>query len=271
MTTARVRIIEPRNQSTLAEVYEFRRIGYLLAWRDVKVRYKQTAVGVLWALIQPLVAALLLVLVLGRLITPSSQEKYLIFAYAGFVAWTYVASSLSAGGLSLVRHAPLLTKAYFPRLLVPLASVLAPGIDFAVALLIVPLLWFATGTVPSTAFVLIPVAWAMLVMTSASLAIWLSALDVRYRDVRHALPFLLQIWLFASPVVYPKSVVPTQAASWYELNPLVAPIELMRFAISGGDSPTLESLLKWTLVIGLLAFSGLAYFHHMDRTFADQI
>lgn len=256
----------------LHEVWRYRDLVYLLAWRDVQVRYKQTALGVVWALLQPLVAMAIFTLFFGILIrVPSDGVPYPLFAYAGLLPWTYFANAAANSSESLVANANLISKVYFPRLVIPLAGVGSGLVDLGVGfgVLVVLLLFF--GVVPTLGLLALPALVALAVLTALSVGIWLSALDVQYRDVRYAIPFLIQVWMFATPVVYPASIVPEQYRALYGLNPMVGVVEGFRWALLGRAEPPGQILAVSVCAVLAILISGLFYFRRMERSFADVI
>ncbi len=256
----------------LGELWRYRELVYFLAWRDVKVRYKQTAFGVAWALLQPLVAMLIFAVFLGQLAkVPSDGVPYPLFAYLGLLPWTYFAGATANAAGSLVANTSLISKVYFPRLVIPVAGVLAGLVDFAVGfgLLIVLLVIF--GVLPSITWLLIPFLVILAILAALGVGIWLSALDVQYRDVRYAIPFAMQVWLFATPVVYPASLVPERYRPILGLNPMAGVVEGFRWAVLGHSDPPLALVAVSLAVIALLFTSGVLFFRRMERSFADVI
>ncbi len=256
----------------LGELWRYRELIYFLAWRDIKVRYKQTVLGVAWALLQPLAATGLFTVFFGVLAgVPSDGLPYPLFAYAGLLPWTYFANATTKVGGSLVANTNLISKVYFPRLAIPLAGVVAGLVDFAIgfSLLVALLLFF--GMAPGLTMLLVPVFVALAVLTALSIGVWLSALDVQYRDVRYVIPFLVQMWLFATPVVYPASLLPEKYRLLYGLNPMVGVVEGFRWAVVGSGEPPTLLLAASGLVVLTLFVGGLYYFRHMESTFADVI
>jgi lipopolysaccharide transport system permease protein len=247
----------------LGSLWEYRELLYFLVWRDVKVRYKQTVLGVAWAVLQPFLTMVIFSIFLGHLVrVPSDGLPYPVFAYAALLPWQLFAHTITECGNSLVANQQLITKVYFPRLVIPTAAILAGLVDFAVAftVLVGLMLYYGIGL---TAAVLTLPLWVLLaVVTALGVGLWLAALNVQYRDVRYTLPFLTQLWLFATPVAYPSSLVPDGWRSLYALNPMVGAVEGFRWALLGGGR-AMEGLL-------LLA-SGLAYFRRMEHTFADLV
>jgi lipopolysaccharide transport system permease protein len=257
----------------LREVWAYRELGFFLVWRDVKVRYKQTVFGVLWAVLQPLALMVVFSLFLGRLagIAPADVQ-YPVFALAGLVPWTLFSRSLIGASDSLVNAANLLEKVYFPRLLLPIAALGSQVVDFLIAFAVLLLLlpWF--GLTPAiTSIWLIPLI-ALILLIALTAGIWLSAINVRYRDVRHVVPLLVQVWLFASPVAYSFALVPPEWSWVYYLNPMAAPIDAFRWALLGhGIEPHLAPLMFVFLVTTMALALGVAYFRRVERTFADVI
>jgi lipopolysaccharide transport system permease protein len=257
----------------LREMWEYRDLLSILIWRDIRVRYKQTAIGIAWVVIQPLFAMAIFTLFFGKLAKiPSGDVPYPIFAYAALLPWQFFSKALTEASTSLVVNERVITKVYFPRLLVPTAVVLAGLIDFAIAFTILIGMMIFYGIVPSWGIVVAPLFLFLALITALGVSFWLSALDVEYRDVRYTLPFLTQLWLFASPVVYPSTLVPEAWRSLYGLNPMVGVVEGFRWALLGSSSlPDLRMLLVSIGAVVVLFISGLFYFRHMERTMADRI
>ena len=256
----------------LGIIWSYRELIYFLVWRDLKVRYRQTAIGAGWVLLQPLLTMVLLTVVFGKLAkVPSDGLPYPIFSLAALLPWTMFSNSLSRGSESIVGNANLVTKVYFPRLILPLSGVLSPLVDFAVAfvVLIGMMIWY--GIPPQANIVTLPLFILLSVLTALSVGVWLSALNVRYRDVRHTVPFLIQIWMFASPVAYPLSLVPEKWRFLYSLNPMVGVIEGFRWAVLGQASPDFLLIsVSVSVSLGLLA-GGVVYFKRMESKFADEV
>ncbi|MBW2020567.1 MAG: ABC transporter permease [Deltaproteobacteria bacterium] len=254
------------------ELWEYRELLYILTWRDIKVRYKQTAIGIAWAVIQPFFTMVVFSLFFGRLARiPSEGLPYPIFSYAALLPWQFFVKALTEASTSLVVNERVITKVYFPRLLVPTAVVLAGLLDFGIAFSILLVMMIFYGIVPSWAVLTIPLFVLLAVMTALGVSYWLSALDVEYRDVRYILPFLTQLWLFASPVVYPSTMVPEAWRALYALNPMAGVIEGFRWALLGSTPPDPLMILVSGVAIALLFVGGLIYFRRMERTLADQI
>ena len=255
------------------ELWSYRELAYFLVWRDLKVRYKQTVFGALWAVIQPFMLMVVFSLFLGRIsgIAPA-DVPYPLFAFAGLVPWTLFSQSLVGSSRSLVDASNLIQKVYFPRLLLPVASVGSYLLDFVIAMAVLGLMMFYFGFVPSPAVLwLIPLT-VLAVTAPLAVGIWLSAVNVRYRDVRYAVPFLVQIWLFASPVAYSSGFVPAEWQAIYQLNPMAGVIEGFRWALLGqGAAPPVGSVVVSAVVTLIVLVLGLAYFRRVERTFADVI
>jgi lipopolysaccharide transport system permease protein len=254
------------------ELWEYRELLYFLVWRDVKVRYKQTAIGASWAVLQPLLTMVIFTLVFGRFANmPSNGLPYPIFTYVALLPWTYFARSLSQSITSVVGNAHLITKVYFPRLLLPISAVVAGIIDFAIAFafLIVMMFWY--GIVPDWEIVFLPFFILLTMMTALSVSLWLSVINVRYRDIGQAVPFLLQIWMFISPVAYAVSVVPEKWRLIYSLNPMAGVVEGFRWALTHSESPPILPIVISTIMVAALLYGGLVFFKRMEETFADVI
>jgi homopolymeric O-antigen transport system permease protein len=254
-----------------AELWAYRDLLYFLTWRDIKVRYKQTALGAAWAVLQPLSAMIVFSVFFGLLAKiPSGDVPYPVFAYTALVPWTFFSTAVVQASNSMVEQENVLTKVYFPRLIVPTAAVLAGLVDVAIAFVVLVGMLLVYGIVPTAAIVTLPLFVIFAAVTALAVALWLSALNVRYRDVRYTLPFIVQIWLFASPVVYPSSLVPEPWRLLYGLNPMAGVIDGFRWALLGGDAPG-PGLLVSVAAVALLFTGGLLYFRKMERSFADAV
>lgn len=240
-------------------------------WRDLKVRYKQTSLGVAWAVLQPLLTVALFSLIFGRVAKlPSEGLPYPLFTFSALLPWQLFAGGITNAANSLVGSAGLITKVYFPRLVIPVAAVCATLADFAISLVVLLVMMAYYGTRVPPAIVLLPAFVLLAIVTALAAGLWLSALNVRYRDVQYALPFVMQFWLLASPVAYSTSLVPERWRALYGLNPLVTTIQGFRWALLGADPPTPfvgPSLLSAALLLG----GGLMFFRHMEDTFADVV
>ncbi|MEP6959272.1 MAG: ABC transporter permease [Nitrospirota bacterium] len=256
----------------LAEVWQYRELLYFLVWRDIKVRYKQTFIGAGWAIFQPAMTMVIFTVVFGKMVKiPSDGLPYAVFAYTGLLPWTYFSQALSRSGTGLVSNAHLITKVYFPRLIIPLSDVITPAVDFVFAFLLLLGLIAWYGIAPSWGLLALPLFFFMAMITALAAGLWLSPLNVRYRDIGHTIPFLIQFWMFASPVVYPVSLVPESWRFVYSLNPMVGVIEGFRWGLLGKENPDFSVMLISTVAVLLLFIGGLVFFKRMERNFADII
>ena len=268
-------VIEPRRgifDLGLKSIWGHRELLYFLVWRDLKVRYKQTIIGIGWAILQPLVTMLISTIIFGYFAKiPSDGVPYPIFAFCGLLPWTYFATALNRCIVSVVADSHVITKIYFPRLILPLAGTASGIIDFFISLVVFLGLmsWYE---IPITLWLLtLPFFLMLSLMTALAVGLWLSALNVRYRDVTYTIPFLIQVWMFASPVVYPVNLVPEQWRFVYSLNPMAGVIEGFRWALLGKASPDFSVMGVSALVVAALLAGGLVFFRNMERTFADVI
>ena len=256
----------------LRELWDYRELLYFLTWRDVKVRYKQTALGAAWAIIQPLFMMLVFSLFFGRLAKiPSDGIPYPIFTFCALLPWQLFAHALTESSNSLVANERLITKVYFPRLVVPIAAVLGGLVDFAVAFGILLVMMLYYGIVPSWAIVTLPGFILLAVMTALGVGLWLSALNVKYRDVRYTINFMIQFWLFATPVAYPSSLIPEKWRALYGLNPMAGVVEGFRWALLGKQQAPGAMLWVSVAVVILILIGGLYYFRRMEQEFADVV
>ena len=256
----------------LNELWAYRELLMFLVWRDVKVRYKQTALGAAWAVIQPLMTMVVFSVFFGRLAKmPSDGVPYPLFAFAALVPWTFFAGGLTQSANSLVGSANLIKKVYFPRLIVPAATVLSEAVDFFIAFCVLLLLMMAYGSTPTTNVVFLPGFVLLAVMTSLGVGLWLSALNVEFRDIRYMVPFITQFWLFATPIAYPSSLLQEPWRTVYGLNPMVGVVEGFRWALLGSDTPPTAMLAVSTTVSVALLIGGAFYFRRMERNFADVV
>jgi lipopolysaccharide transport system permease protein len=256
----------------LRSVWQYRELLVFLVWRDVKVRYKQAIIGAGWAIFQPLISMLLFTLIFSYLAKlPSDGIPYPLFAYAGLLPWNFIAQATSRSGTSLVGESHLISKVYFPRLIIPLAAAATPAVDLLFALVvIVPLmLWY--GVTPGWHILFFPFFILMALLAALAVSLWFSALHVKFRDVGHIIPFFVQFWMFASPVVYPVSMIPEQWRTLYSLNPVVGVVEGFRWTLLGQDPPSIETMIPSLSIVLVLFISGVVYFKRMERTFADVI
>jgi lipopolysaccharide transport system permease protein len=256
----------------LYDLWEYRELLYFLVWRDLKVRYKQTIIGVGWAVIQPLITMIAFTVVFSRLAKiPSDGLPYPIFAYCGLLAWTYFATSLNRSILSVTSDAHLISKIYFPRLILPLSGTISGLVDFAISLLLLfgMMAWYGIGV--TWTVITLPFFLVIALLTALSVGLWLSALNVHYRDVAYAIPFLIQIWMFLSPVAYPINMIPEKYRLIYGLNPLVGVIEGFRWALLGNEAPDFSVIAVSGLAVATLLAGGLVFFRRMEQTFADVV
>jgi len=257
----------------LADLWRYRELVYFLVWRDVKVRYKQTLLGAGWAILKPFLSMVIFTLVfagLAKLETDGAPAP--VFYYAGLLPWVLFQDGVSKAGNSLVTGSHLITKVYFPRVAIPIASVVAGVVDFALALLVLFGLMAYYGVTGSTSLGTIPLFLILALITAMGAGLWLSALNVSYRDVGYVTPFLLQAWLYASPIAYSAAIIPEgMARTIYALNPMAGVVQGFRWAVLGTGQPPLELLLVSTAAAVLLLVSGALYFRRMERTFADVV
>ena len=256
----------------LRDLWQYRELLFFLAWRDIKVRYKQTALGAAWAVIQPVFTMLLFTLFFGRLAkVPSDGIPYPLFSYAALLPWQLFAYALTESSNSVVTNERLITKVYFPRLIVPLASILAGLVDFAIAFVLVVgmMVWYRA--VPTWAILTLPLFVLFTIVTALAVGLWLSALNVQYRDVRYTLTFIVQFWLIASPVAYSATLVPARWRPFYGLNPMAGVIEGFRWALLGKTPAPGAMLWVSVAVVLVVLVGGLYYYRRMEKTFADVV
>jgi lipopolysaccharide transport system permease protein len=256
----------------LRELWTYRELVYFLTWRDIKVRYKQTAIGVAWAVLQPLALMIVFNLFFGRLAkVPSEGVPYPLFAYTALLPWQLFSRTLSESTNSLVSDQRLITRVYFPRIIVPTAVTLAALVDFVLSAVLLVLLMFFYGITPGVAVVWLPIFVLLMLVTVLGAGFWLSALNVEYRDVMYIVPFLNQFWLFLTPVVYPSSLVPEQWRVLYGLNPMTGVVEGFRWVLLGtGQGPDLMVVASAGVAM-FLFISGIIWFRHRERTFVDAL
>lgn len=268
-------LIKPSRNSLSLDVLSLHRyweLLYFLVWRDIKVRYKQMAIGAGWAIVQPLVTMLLFTAVFSGIANISTGSiPYPLFAYAALLPWTYFSQALTRSGTSLVNNSNLITKVYFPRLLIPLSAVFSSLVDFAAAfaLLTGMMAWYRI--IPGWHILWLPVFLFICMLTALAVTLWFSALCVKYRDVGVIVPFLLQVWMFASPIAYPVRLVPAKWRLLYSLNPMAGVIEGFRSALLGSAMPDAATMTASILGVIVVLYGGLHYFKHMERTFADLV
>ena len=268
-------VVEPAHRLLdldLRALWQYRELLYFLIWRDVKVRYKQTAIGFTWVIIQPVVTMVIFTVIFGNFANiPSDGLPYPIFSFTALLPWSYFAQALGQSGRSLVGNAGLISKVYFPRLVIPLVAVSSPLVDFAVSFLVLlgMMVWFSVT--PTWGVLLLPVFLLLAALTAFAVGLWLSALNVRYRDVSQLMPFLVQVWMYASPVIYPVSTIPEKWRLLYSLNPMVGVIEGFRWALLGKSSPDFTVMAVGSAIVLLLLAGGLVYFKRVESSFADVI
>jgi lipopolysaccharide transport system permease protein len=256
----------------LKELWAYRELLYFLIWRDMKVRYKQTALGVGWAIIQPVFTMIVFSVFFGRLAKiPSDGIPYPIFSFAALVPWTFFAQGLGQASNSLVGSANLIKKVYFPRLAVPIASVTSGIIDFSIAFIMLLGMMLYYGILPTLNVIWLPCLLLLTLVTSLGVSLWLSALNVQFRDVRHVLPFLTQLWFFATPIAYPSSLLSEPWRTLYSLNPMVGVVEGFRWALLGTETAPGLMLIVSSLTALALLVGGAFYFRRLEKTFADVI
>jgi homopolymeric O-antigen transport system permease protein len=256
----------------LKSIWQYRELLYFLIWRDVKVRYKQTAIGAGWAIFQPLITMMIFTVIFGTFAKiPSDGLPYPIFAFAALLPWNYFAQAIGRSSVSLVGSANLISKVYFPRLIIPLSAAVAPLVDFAVAfvILLAMMAWF--GIAPTWGVLAMPLFLLLALATAVAVGLWLSALDVRYRDVGYTIPFVVQIWMYLSPVAYPVSLMPESWRLLYSLNPMAGVIEGFRWALLGKGNPDFGVMTASTVMVMALLLGGIVYFRQMERSFADVV
>jgi lipopolysaccharide transport system permease protein len=259
-------------QLDLGELWRFRELLYFMAWRDIIIRYKQTAIGASWAVIQPLINMIIFSLIFGILARiPSDGVPYPVFAFTGLLPWAFFSQALARGATSVVGSSNLITKIYFPRLMLPLVATAAPAVDFlfSFVMLLALMAWYHIA--PGWGLLALPLFMGLAFMTAMATTLWLSSLNVRYRDVGYIIPFLSQVWMYASPVVYPVSVIPEKWRPLYSLNPMAGVIEGFRWALLGTGSPDFMVIAISSSVVLALLLGGIVYFKRMEQTFADVI
>jgi lipopolysaccharide transport system permease protein len=257
----------------LREMWAYRELLFFFTWRDIKVRYKQTVFGFAWAIIQPLFMMMVFTLFFGQLAqVPSEGIPYPLFSYAALLPWTLFSESLGRASNSLINDTNLIQKVYFPRIITPLSSILSPLIDFAVAFLVLVGLMIYYHYAPTVMILWLPLLIILQMMLAFGMGLWLSAINVEYRDVRYAVPFLIQLWLFASPVIYSSSFVPPRFQAAYGIiNPMSGIIEGFRWAILGTSPPSYLQLVTSTIIIIVILITGAFYFRRKESAFADNI
>jgi lipopolysaccharide transport system permease protein len=254
----------------LRDLWEYRELLYFLTWRDVKVRYKQTVLGAAWAILQPLFTMVVFSLFFGKLAkVPSDGIPYPIFSYAALVPWQFFAGGLTGSTNSLVGSANLIKKVYFPRLVVPISAVLSGAVDFALAFVVLLGMMFYYGIVPTTAVIWLPLLLLLAFVTSLGVGLWLTAMNVQFRDVRYAVPFIVNAWMFATPIAYPSSLLGEPWRTLYGINPMAGVVEGFRWALLGTETAPGPIVFVSAAVSVALLVGGAFYFRRMEKTFAD--
>jgi lipopolysaccharide transport system permease protein len=256
----------------LDELWEYRELLYFLTWREIKVRYKQTVLGAGWAILQPLLTMLIFSLFFGKLAkVPSDRIPYPLFCLAGLVPWTFFANGLSQSATSLVTSSNLISKVYFPRLAIPLASILSGAVDFAISFVLLVGMMAFYHQAPPLRCIYLPLFFLLAFVTALGVGLWLSALNVEYRDVRYTIPFLTQFWMFATPIAYPSSLLHEPWRTIYGLNPMVGVVEGFRWALVGTNTAPGPMIGVSSIAAVLIMVGGAFYFRRMEKTFADVV
>lgn len=256
----------------LGSLWRYRELLIVLMMRDIQVLYKQALLGASWAILQPVFACVIFTIVFGYIAKmPSEGVPYPVFAFAGVLPWTYFAEAVRRSGTGLVSDSELVRKVYFPRLITPIANVITPLVDFCIAFLVLLVLMAFYGIAPTWKFLVVPPLMLVAALLALAIGLWLSPINVRFRDVKHTLPFMIQIWMYASPIVYPLSLVPEQWRWAYSLNPMVGVIEGFRWAVFGQGDLNLMAVGVSLAMISVLLFGGLVFFRRMELSFADLI
>ena len=272
-------VIEPSKgwySLQLGSIWQYRELLYFLVWRDIKVRYKQTALGVTWVILQPVVSMVVFTILFGYLLqVPSGDVPYPIFSYVALLPWNYFASSINKSSTSLIQNTNLVTKVYFPRMVIPISSVLSGLVDFAIGFLILIILMFIFKVPPAPSILFLPAFLFLAMLTALGFGFWLSALNVRYRDVNYLVPFILQIWMYLTPVIYGVDLIPEPYRFLLALNPMTAVVEGFRWALLGphfesAQAPGTILLFSFLMSITVL-ITGAVFFRRTERTFADVI
>jgi lipopolysaccharide transport system permease protein len=270
-----VTVIQPSKgwiSLNLRELWNYRELLYFLTWRDIKVRYKQTVIGAAWAVLQPFFTMVVFSIFFGRLAgIPSDEIPYPIFSYAALVPWQFFASGLSQSSNSLVASANLIKKVYFPRLVIPISAVLSGGLDFVIAFVVLLGMMLVYGIVPTWNVLWLPLLLLLALVTSLGTGLWLTAMNVQFRDVRYTVPFLVQAWMFATPIAYPSSLLDEPWRTLYGINPMAGVVEGFRWALLGTATAPGPIILVSALVALVIFVSGAFYFRRMEKSFADVV
>jgi len=273
--SARLTIIKPStgwSALNLRDLWLYRELIFFMTWRDLKVRYKQTLLGAGWAILQPFLTMVVFSIFFGSLANvPSDGVPYPIFSYTALIPWTLFSKALQDASRSLVQSSHMITKVYFPRMILPLSSVLAGVVDFLIAFLVLIGMMVFYGIFPTSNIWLLPLFVLLALVTAIGVGLWLSALNVLYRDINYVLPFLTQLWMFLTPIAYPSSIVPRQFQTLYALNPMAGVVEGFRWVLLGSGQPPGVMTLVSGLAAIVLLISGMFYFRRMERLFADMV
>ncbi len=273
--SARLTIIKPStgwSALNLRDLWLYRELIFFMTWRDLKVRYKQTLLGAGWAILQPFLTMVVFSIFFGSLANvPSDGVPYPIFSYTALIPWTLFSKALQDASRSLVQSSHMITKVYFPRMILPLSSVLAGVVDFLIAFLVLIGMMVFYGIFPTSNIWLLPLFVLLALVTAIGVGLWLSALNVLYRDINYVLPFLTQLWMFLTPIAYPSSMVPRQFQTLYALNPMAGVVEGFRWVLLGSGQPPGVMTLVSGLAAIVLLISGMFYFRRMERLFADMV
>jgi lipopolysaccharide transport system permease protein len=273
-SSGRVTVVRPTSgwgAPRLRECWQQRELLYFLAWRDIKVRYKQTVVGVAWAVFQPVLTVLVFTLIFGHLAKLPSNVPYAVLVFSGMLPWTLFANSLTNSSASLLMNQQLITKIYVPRLLIPLSAIVVSLVDFGLAFVVFLVVMAYYGLVPTLAIIVLPLLVLLALATALSIGLWFSALNVKYRDVQYVLPFLTQIWFFLTPVTYSTSLIPDRWRLVYGLNPMAGVVQGFRWALLGQESYVGPMLGISVGMVAVLLVTGMAYFRRVEKSFADVI
>ena len=269
-----VRIEPPRGwlELRLREVWEYRELLYFFVWRDVKIRYKQTVIGIAWVILQPLLTMGVFTLFFGRLAKlPSQGLPYPVFYFAALVPWMYFSYALQSATNVVVENQRVITKVYFPRLVLPFSAVLSGLVDFAIGFVVLVILTLGYGIRPTIAAMWLPLLLLLAILTALGVGLWMSALNALYRDVRYVMPFVVQFWMFASPVAYPSALVPERWRWLYGLNPMAGVIDGFRWALTGHGQPPGAVMLASVAMVAVVLVGGLFFFQRMEGTVADRV
>jgi lipopolysaccharide transport system permease protein len=272
LPTTRIEPMRGAIELRLGELWKYRELLYFFVWRDVKVRYKQTAIGVLWVVLQPLLSMLVFTLFFGRLAKlPSQGLPYPVFYFAALVPWIYFSTSLLSVTNIVVDNQRVITKVYFPRLILPVSAALAGLVDFCIGFVVLVIFTMSYGIRPGPSILLLPLFLVLAFLTVMGIGLWLSALNALYRDVRYLIPFIVQFWLLASPVAYPSSMVPERYRWLYGLNPMAGVIDGFRWALTGRGQAPSTVLIASTAMVIVAVFGGLIFFNRMEEAIADRV